>query len=182
MITMKNEFRNQLVDIYSNVHQYVYHTLSDVKPESYNWTPPNTKARSIASYFRHLVNAEIYWLQAIQTNAIPYITKNDSFDDMINKYKSIEQIYNQLLQEAQDKDLEIIETKYKDDNSGNSTEIVQRGTLAWTVLRISIHALGHMSQITYILYALGVRGKEDPEYNWWNMTEKLIALGNLAKN
>ena len=111
---------------------------------------------------------------------MPYNTKNDTFEDMITKYKTIEQVYYQLLQAAQDKDLEIIETKYKQNADGSTLEIVQRGTLAWTVLRISLHALGHMSQITYILYALGVRGKEDPEYNWWNLTEKIIALGNLA--
>lgn len=178
---INNQFKNQLFDIYGSIHQYVYHTLAHLDAESYNWTPANTKARSISSYFRHVVNAEIYWLQAIEKNTIPYIAKQDSFNDMIEKYKLMEETYKNLLNKASEKDLEIRETKYIQHKDTENLEIIQTGTLAWTILRISLHALGHISQITYILYSLGVRGEENAEFNWWNVTEKIIALGNLAK-
>ena len=175
-------FKEKLVEIYSIVHQYSYNLLSDLKPDVYSWTPLNTKGRSIVSYFRHLVNSEIYWLYAIKKHDIPYIMKDSTFEDMINKYKEMEKLYVGLLHEANNNDLKILETKYLDKNNGINMEIVQQGTLAWTVLRISLHALGHISQMTYILYALGVRGKEHPDYNWWNLTEKIISLGELANN
>ena len=188
---INSEFKNQILDIYNYSHQYTYHILSDLNEDTVNWVPNNTKGRSIYSYFRHLVNVEIWWLYAFGKPDIWYVEEKDkvSFNNLIGKYKRLEKIYNQLVNDASEKDMEILETKMEDNysefvHSKDSTyevKIAQRGTVAWTTIRISLHCLGHISQMTYILNCLGIHKEKHPDYNWWNMTEKFIALGNLAK-
>lgn len=182
---IKQDFKIYLLDMYKTIHQYGSTFLSGLKPEIYNWTPTNTKARSISSYFRHMVNTEIYWLYGLKSHDIPYIQKDMPFEEMIVKYKDMEQIYTRMLDEGTEEDLEIRETIYDDKSNGTNLEIKQHGTLAWTIFRISLHAYGHMSQMTHILFTLGAWGEGHPNYDseaWWIMTEKIIALGNLAKN
>jgi hypothetical protein len=178
----KEDFKNQLLEIYTTFHGYCNNLLSDkVEPDVYNWTPPETKGRSILSYFRHIVNTEIYWLYALQKHNIQFATKDTSIDEMLQIYRNMEEVYSKMIKEASEKDLEIKETKITTKKETNAIIVNQSGTLAWTVLRISLHAFGHLSQVTYILYSLGVRGKEDEKYNWWNMTESIINLGKLIK-
>ena len=182
---IKEDFKTYLLDMYKTMHQYGYNFLTGIKPESYNWTPTNTKARSISSYFRHIINTEIYWLYGLKKHDIPYVQKDIPFEELISKYKDMEQIYTQMLYEETEKDFDIRETIYQDKKDGSPLGVTQHGTLAWTVFRITLHAYGHMSQITHILYTLGAWGEKFPNYDpeaWWIMTEKIIAVGNLAKN
>lgn len=176
-----NQISSQLLDIYSEMHAYSNHLLTGLKPEVYKWKPEGVRARSIESYFRHLVNSEEYWLYALKKQKLTYLMKDATFDDMLKKFADSEKTYVELLKKATAKDLEIRPTKYIEKNKGLELEISQEGTLAWTVLRIVLHALEHLGQITAILYSLEARGEQDSVHNWMNFTEKIIDMAKLVK-
>ncbi|OLS26420.1 MAG: hypothetical protein HeimC3_09700 [Candidatus Heimdallarchaeota archaeon LC_3] len=173
-----NKYVDQLKTIYIALHGYANNVLSDLNPVQYNWRPPDTKARTIESYFRHMVNTEIYWLHALKTHKIPYFTKDTSFSELLEHFKHLEVIYGKLLDNCTEEGLEIVPTIYEKDK-GEIIAVKQKGTLAWTILRISLHAFGHMSQITHMIYSLGIKLKRNSDYNWWNTTENIINLGKL---
>ena len=177
----KKVYVDQLKTIYESLHGYTTTILSDLKPEEYNWRPSETRARSIESYFRHMINTEILWLHALKTHKIPYFTKDTPFLELLEHFKHLEVLYLKLLDECSEKDLKIYQSNYMDDKDGRKI-ITQKGTLAWTILRISLHAFGHMSQITHMIYSLGIKPKRNPDYNWWNITENIVNLGKLINS
>ena len=196
---INNEFRNQLIEIYQHCHEYASYVMLNVTPEALDWIPgsatggvingPATQSGSIYNYCTHLINIEIHWLFAFEKPDFAFIKADERvpINDLIEKYKTLEQRYVQLLQDASDEDLAIRETKATSNYTAflegrdkeHRIEVNQRGTIAWTVLRIALHALSHITQMTYILHNLGVYN--DKEDRWWNTTEKIIALGTLAQ-
>lgn len=174
------EFSDQLKEIYTEMHAYAKHLLTDLKPEVYTWKPEGVRARSIESYFRHLVNSEEYWLYALKKQKLSYLLKEATYQDMLQKFDDLEKVYVELLTNSSTKDLEIRPTIYIEKNKGLELEIKQEGSLSWSVLRITLHALEHLGQITAIMYSLEARGDPDPVHNWMNFTEKIINIGKLV--
>ncbi|MFX0117244.1 MAG: DinB family protein, partial [Candidatus Hodarchaeota archaeon] len=154
-------FREQLRTAYKTLRAYAYHTFEDLTSEEANWCPANTKARTIQSYVRHLVNTEIYWLRALEETHFHYLPREAPFKAIIDSYKALEAHYLDLLKAAALDDLTIIPTKY-----GKDDQVQKRGTLAWTLLRVALHAFGHISHINHIRYSLG-RSLPSGESLWW---------------
>jgi uncharacterized damage-inducible protein DinB len=174
------ELKNQLKTIYTSLHKYTYNILAELNENEYMWRPADTKARTIFSYSRHIVNTELYWLHALKKHDLEYAGPKTPFSRIIQQFKNSENEYLELLENATENDFEIQSTSYNESpETGEIISIEQKGTLAWTVLRISLHAFGHMSQITHMLYSQGITPKKDPENNWWNITENIINLGKL---
>lgn len=181
---INDEFKRQLLGLYTDVHRYSQKLLRNLKPEEYNWTPANTKARSVKSYLQHLVHTENFWLYALEKESAQFFDQEVSFEELMDSYKKVEEVYTGLLNKATESDLTIQETIY---GKGTGTErytAEQRGTLAWTILRLIIHGYGHISQVSHILFSLEVRNDQSPDYDpeeWWNVTEKLIAISKFTQ-
>lgn len=129
------DFRNQLIEIYKGFHGYTKALLSNLDEKVYNWKPAESNSRTIYSYFRHMVNTEIYWLHALKIHKIPYFSKDLSLNELIEHFGHLEGIYTKLIQDSDLKEFEIIPTSYEiDKKSGEIISITQNGTVAWTVL------------------------------------------------
>ena len=173
-------YNSVLKETYTGLHGYANAILSELKEDIYNWTPTDSKARSIYSYTRHMVNTEIYWLHAIKDHKIPYFGKELKLQDLLEHFGHLEIIYSKLIDKISE-DETIVPTIYElDPKTKEISSIKQKGSTSWTVLRISLHAFGHLSQITHILYSQGVQPNHDKNYSWWQVTENMISLAKLG--
>ena len=152
--------------------------IEDLSPEDLTWRPEGTKARTIISYVNHLMNTEIYWLKALDPITYNYVGRNNSLDEVVSLFKKVEKQYLKLIDEATLEDFQIRKTVYEEEK-GQIESVIQKGTLAWTVLRLALHTLGHISHINHIRYSLGKPPREGSDY-WWTYTEEFIGLFNVS--
>ncbi|MHA2109661.1 MAG: DinB family protein, partial [Candidatus Hodarchaeales archaeon] len=66
------EIRQQIVEIITGLRTYGHWMLEDLTKEELLWKPENTSARTIQSYVRHIINAEIFWLKHLEDEAYNY--------------------------------------------------------------------------------------------------------------
>jgi hypothetical protein len=156
---------------------YIFRVLENLSPEDLTWRPEGAKARTIISYVNHLMNTEIYWLKALDTTTYDYVGRNNSLEEIISLFKGVQKHYLKLIDEASHDDFQIRRTIYEEEK-GQIKSVKQKGTLAWTVLRLALHTLGHISHINHIRYSLGKPPREGSDY-WWTYTEALINLFNI---
>lgn len=171
-------YRKKLKQIFTYTKLYIFHVLEDLSPHDLTWKPDGTKARTIISYVNHLMNTEIYWLKALDTTTYNYVGKDTSLDGIISLFKKVENHYLRLIDEATLDDLHIRRTIYEE-KDGEIISVKQKGTLAWTVLRLALHTFGHISHINHIRYSLGKPPREGIDY-WWTYTEAMIGLFNIS--
>ncbi|UCE13799.1 MAG: DinB family protein [Candidatus Heimdallarchaeota archaeon] len=170
--------RKKLKQIFTYIKMYIFHVLEDLSPDDLTWRPDNTKARTIISYINHLMNTEIYWLKALDTSTYDYVRRDNSLNEIISLFEKVEKHYLRLIDEATVDDLQIRRTIYEE-KDGEIISVKQKGTLAWTVLRLALHTLGHISHINHIRYSLGKPPKEGGDY-WWTYTEIMIGLFDIS--
>ncbi|MFW9902815.1 MAG: DinB family protein [Candidatus Thorarchaeota archaeon] len=168
--------RKKLKQIFTYTKLYIFRVLEDLSPEDLIWRPKGTKARTIISYVNHLMNTEIYWLKALDTSTYNYVGKDNSLEEIISLFKEVEKHYLKLIDEATHDDFQIRRTIFEEEK-GQIKSVKQKGTLAWTVLRLALHTLGHISHINHIRYSLGKPPHEGGDY-WWTYTEAMINLFN----
>jgi hypothetical protein len=125
--------------------------LEGLKEKEITWIPENTKGRSIESYLRHLLNSEVYWYAMIKDGSFEYFSRKIGFDDLVNSFKKHESKIYELIDNADDEDLELI---IPEGEGKNSQEFRRKGTLAWMIYRTSMHAVHHFGQIAYIRFSL----------------------------
>ncbi|MFX0206430.1 MAG: DinB family protein [Candidatus Hodarchaeota archaeon] len=170
-------YRKKLKQIFTYTKLYIFRVIEDLSPEDLTWRPEGTKARTIISYVNHLMNTEIYWLKALDPASYNYVGRNNSLDEVISLFKEVEKHYLRLIDVATLDDLQIRRTIYEEEG-GQIKSVRQKGTLAWTILRLALHSLGHISHINHIRYSLGKPPREGSDY-WWTYTEALINLFNI---
>ncbi|MFX1283155.1 MAG: DinB family protein [Promethearchaeota archaeon] len=171
-------YRKKLKQIFKYTKLYIFRVLEDLSPKELTWRPEGTKAKTIISYVNHLMNTEIYWLKALDTTTYNYVDKDNSLNDIISLFKKVEKHYLSLIDEATLEDFQIRRTIYEEEND-QIKSIKQKGTLAWTVLRLALHTLGHISHINHIRYSLDKPPREGSDY-WWAYTEAVIALFDIS--
>ncbi|MFX1518135.1 MAG: DinB family protein [Promethearchaeota archaeon] len=170
-------YRKKLKQIFTYTKLYIFRVLEDLSPEDLTWRPESTKARTIISYVNHLMNTEIYWLKALDTTTYNYVGTDNSLEEIISLFKEVEQHYLRLIDNATLDDFQIRRTIYEEEKGQISVK--QEGTLAWTVLRLALHTLGHISHINHIRYSLGKPPREGNDY-WWTYTEAVINLFSIT--
>jgi uncharacterized damage-inducible protein DinB len=162
----QNIFRNQLKILVENVRAYGMRMLEGLSPTELVWYPEGTRGRTIGSYLRHIINAELYWLKQLGYQDSPdYLQKECSFDELLKNYRYLSSFICDLIEIASEGDLIPQATQ-------------EERTLAWMVWRTSLHAVHHLAQVAYIRYAL-----ENPpdaasvNTSWGKTMDALIFLG-----
>ena len=171
-------YRKKLKQIFTYTKLYIFRVLEDLSPEDLTWRPKGTKARTIISYVNHLMNTEIYWLKALDTTTYNYVGRDNSLEEVISLFKEVEKHYLRLIDKATLDDLQIRRTIYEE-KKGQIISVKQKGTLAWTVLRLALHTFGHISHINHIRFSLGKPPREGSDY-WWTYTEAVINLFRIT--
>ena len=141
--------------------------LSDVE---FTWIPSNTKGRNIHSYFRHIINAEIFWLLKMEYSNLDYYGPDVKLEKLIQGFEAMEDYLLNAIKEASEEQMEI--TQHVLENE----ETIQTGTLGWMVWRTSMHAVHHFAQIAYIRHALENPPIENDNYNWSKVMDSIVLL------
>lgn len=139
----KKDLKNVIVTL----RKYGNKIMENLSSEDLFWVPEGTNARTIYSYFRHIINAEIYWLKMLDDESFQYLEKTMSIIDMIHIYNQLGQYLIDSLDNCSDSELLIKTPKFE------QNKIAEKGTLAWLIERTSLHAIHHFAQISYIRYA-----------------------------
>jgi uncharacterized damage-inducible protein DinB len=158
---------NSLVTL---LRAYGHRLLTDLTEEELRWVPAQTQARSILSYFRHVVNAEIYWLKELGFSPPDYLGNETPFDEVLQKYDALESFLIQSIQELPQDQLELITPKKTGD------VLTRAGTFGWMIWRTSFHAIHHLAQIASIRFTQGNAPTEDPETSWSKVMDQIIML------
>ena len=161
-----------LSSLVSITRTYGHRLLSDLKDKNIYWIPTQTQGRSIYSYFRHLVNAEIYWLKEFGFSPPEYLGEDTSFEDLIKRYDYLEDYLIQTIQKVPDDQLKII-TPIKEGD-----KLTRYGTFGWMIWRTSLHAVHHLAQISYLRFTQGNPPPEDPKTSWSKIMDQIIMLNH----
>ena len=171
--------KKELTEVVKTIRLYGNRMLEGLKENDITWVPENTKGRSIESYLRHLLNSEAYWYNMIKDESFEYFSKTNSFDDLIKGFKDYESKILDLIDNADDEDLEI---RLPEWDGENYQKLKRRGTLAWKIYRTSMHAVHHFGQIAYIRFSLEnppaekIDGHSDP---WGYIMDQLVFIAHL---
>ena len=150
--------------------------LKGINFENVQWKFEGTKeAMSIFDILRHTINTEVAWLKRLDDNSFDFIRKKDiiTFDDLKERYINQETYYLDRLGKIDQNELQITPMIYE------GPDIVQIGTFAWVILKVSIHSFHHAGQISHIRYTLNNPPEQPPvndKSTWWWASEAIIAL------
>ena len=143
-----DEIRQNLVEIVKILRRYDHWMLEGLSLEDLEWKPRGGNARTIKSLFRHILNAEIYWLKHLGDNFFSYQSKDKSMQELYETFNELESYLISLISSASQEDLKIRNPIY--DNEDLKTP----GSLAWMILRTSLHAVHHFGQISHIRFSM----------------------------
>lgn len=170
--------KNELTEVVKTIRLYGNRMLEGLKESEVNWVPENTKGRTIKSYLRHLLNSEAYWYNMIKDKSFEYFSNETRFNDLVNNFKKNESKILELIENAEDEDLNLRTPEWEGENY---QKLKRRGTLAWKIYRTSMHAIHHFGQIAYIRFSLEnppadkINGHSDP---WGYIMDELIFLSH----
>ena len=170
--------KKELTEVVKTIRLYGNRMLEGLNEKEVTWIPENTKGRSIESYLRHLLNSEVYWYTTIKDGSFEQFSRKIGFDELSNSFKNHESKILDLIDNADNEDLELRIPEFKGDNFQN---LRRKGTLAWMIYRTSMHAIHHFGQIAYIRFSLKnppvdkIDGHSDP---WGYIMDKLVFLAH----
>jgi hypothetical protein len=170
--------KKELTEVVKTIRNYGNRILEGLKEKEATWIPENTKGRSIESYLRHLLNSEAYWYKMIRDESFEYFSREIGFDDLVNGFKKHESRILELIDKADDDDLNLRIPEWEGENY---QKLRRRGTLAWKIYRTSMHAVHHFGQIAYIRFSLEnppadkIDGHSDP---WGYIMDHLVFLAH----
>ena len=166
-----NSFQQRLKEIVGMIRNYGSQMLEGLTSEELTWCPDGTQARTIQSYFRHIINAEIYWLKTLDDETFDYLPENASFDELMDIYLQLKDHIIQAIEKASADDLiprvPIFQEK----------ELRQKGSLSWMIERTSLHAIHHFGQVAHIRYSLEKPPSITPR--WGNVMDTFIFLNDF---
>ena len=160
--------KEDLKNIIMTLRTYGNRIMENLSLEELFWIPEGTNARTIYSYYRHIINAEIYWLKMLDDNNFESIGNTVSFIEMKEIYNQLGQHLIKLVEKCSDLELSLKIPKFK------QKEILEKGSLAWLIERTSLHAIHHFAQIAHIRYA---RNNPPANQPFPSAPEKFISWG-----
>jgi len=161
--------KENLKTVIRTLRTYGNRMMENLSSEDLFWIPEKTNARTIHSYFRHIINAEIFWLKMLDEEIFNYIDKSVLINEMTDIYNRLGQYLIDLVDNCSDSEL-LIQTPIF-----VKKEIAEKGTLAWLIERTSLHALHHFAQIAYIRYARNNPPASEPLPS---ASEKFVSWGD----
>jgi uncharacterized damage-inducible protein DinB len=159
--------RERLKELVTTLRTYGRKMLNGLTSSESSWVPEGTKGRSIKSYLRHIVNAELYWLNHLGYDTPDYLSREMSFNEILENYNQCELLIKNYLDQAT---VEELKPRTPSDSGG--------ATIAWAVWRTSLHSIHHFAQIAYLRYTL--ENPPDPksvDAQWGEIMDKIIFLG-----
>ncbi len=157
----QQEIKDQIIEIIQGLRVYGHWMLEDLTKEEILWQPDNTNARTIQSFLRHIVNAEVFWLKHLSDETFSYEPKSINFQKLLQTYDKLENHFITCIQNANDTDLEFHTPKYEGE------VLVSPGTISWVILRTSLHSIHHFGQIAHIRYSMEKPpNKETQKISW----------------
>lgn len=162
-------YQQRLKDVIRIIRTFGYRQLEGLTSDEYTWRPEGTRARTIQSYLRHIVHAEIYWLKTLGDETFDYLSKEASFLEIMNRYKQLEGYLTGLVAIASKEDLIPRIPIFKE------KKLQKKGTLAWMVERTSLHAIHHFAQVSYIRYSLE-KPPSSESIKWGEVMDSFIML------
>lgn len=156
-----NKFPDRLKVMILMLRQYGNHLLDGLTPDELVWRPEGTRGRTIKSYFRHMINAEIYWLKSLEDHSFDYLPKEAEFGELLTTYNNLENHLAQSLDNSTEEQLKARVPLFEDD------ELQKKGTLTWMILRTSLHAIHHFGQISHIRYSIENPPLKNPDVPTW---------------
>jgi uncharacterized damage-inducible protein DinB len=142
------EIQSKIIEIIQKLRLYGQWILEGISPSELDWSPDDKYAQTIIQYFRHIVNAEIYWLKHIGDNTFEYEPESVKFQKLLQKYIQLEKYLISKINNASEEELAIRLPLFENDT------LVQQGSMVWLILRTSLHAVHHFGQIAHIRYSL----------------------------
>ena len=165
----EQKIKQQIVEIIKVLRTYGHWMLEDLIKEDLLWQPEKTNARTIQSFFRHIINAEIFWLKHLKDETYSYEQKSSEFQKLLLTFDELEKHFITCIQNSKDSDLEFHTPKYEGE------ELMTPGTLSWVILRTSLHAVHHFGQIAYIRYSIDKPpNKETREISWGGTMDIIV--------
>ena len=140
--------QTRIIEIVQKLRSYGHWMLSDLTPLELNWIPPKTEAQTINQYFRHIINAEIFWLKHINDETFEYEPELSDFQTLNKTYDKLEDYLIKRIKNTSEDDLHVQLPVYEND------KLVRSGNFSWLVLRTSLHAIHHFGQIAHIRYSI----------------------------
>ena len=159
--------------IVEKIRLYGQWMVDDLSEDEITWVPPDSSARTIQSYFRHIVNAEIYWLKHLGDESFSYEPRSAVFKTLQETYKNLGEYLKSKLDSAEEEEL-VIRTPIFDKN-----ELQKPGSLSWVILRTSLHAIHHFGQVAHIRYSMDKPPDPDLRKVTWGETMDIIAKAML---
>ncbi len=138
----------QIIEIIKVLRIYGHWMLEDLTKEELLWRPDNTNARTIHSFFRHIINAEIYWLKHLNDDTFSYEPKTSEFQELITTFDKLGEYFINTIETTEESGLTFRTPKYEGET------LIDPGTISWVVLRTSLHAIHHFGQIAHIRYSM----------------------------
>ena len=89
------------------VRGYGHRMVMGLRESEFNWIPSNTKGRSIHSYFRHIINAEIFWLLNMEYSNLDYYGPDVKLKKLIQGFEAMEDYLLNAIKEASEEQMEI---------------------------------------------------------------------------
>ncbi|PWI47631.1 hypothetical protein CEE45_10720 [Candidatus Heimdallarchaeota archaeon B3_Heim] len=167
------KIKQQIVEIIKVLRTYGHWMLEDLIKEDLLWQPENTNARTIQSFFRHIINAEIFWLKHLEDETYSYEPKSSDFQKLLLTFDELEKHFITCIQNSKDSDLEFHTPKYEGE------ELMTPGTLSWVILRTSLHAVHHFGQIAHIRYSMDKPPNKETRKISWGGTMDIIVKAML---
>ena len=143
------EVKQHLIEIVKILRKYNHWMLNGLTLEELEWKPRGGNARTIKSLFRHVLNAEIYWLKHWGDNFFSYQSKERSMQELYETFNELETYLISLISNASAENLKIRNPIF------DNEELKTPGSLAWMILRTSLHAVHHFGQISHIRFSMG---------------------------
>lgn len=162
----KAEIQSKIIEIIEKLRLYGLWMFEDLSSSDLTWTP-NGDAKTIAHYFRHIVNAEIYWLKHLGDTTYEYEPESQKFKKLLEIYTQLgEYLIEKIKAEG---NLAIRLPIYENDS------LVQVGNLSWVILRTSLHSIHHFGQIAHIRYSLNKPpNKETRKVTWGEAMDVIV--------
>lgn len=155
------EIRSKITEIIQKLRLYGHWMLDGLSPSELSWSPQDSDAKTITQYFRHIINAEIFWLKHLGDTNFEYESESKEFHDLLQKYNQLEKYLITKIRNASKVELATHLPIYENDL------LVKQGSLGWVVLRTSLHAIHHFGQIAHIRNSLDKPpNKETRKVNW----------------
>ena len=148
--------------------------IDDLSLEDLLWKPPESDSRTITSYFRHIINAEIYWLQQLGIKNFEFIPESSSIGEMKKQYLELEVFLCERIDNLKENELKVVLPSYSADG-----KLEKMGSFTWMVIRTSHHAMHHFGQVSHIRYASGNPPNPKTRKFTWGQITDILALSSI---